>query len=366
MKRFDERLKIPSWIGAIVLAGVLSSCNLAGTPDTSAPTVTGRTPSNAVLAPTNEPVTATFSEAIDVDTLTTSSFALTFGAVDTPVAGTVSFHSGTKTATYTPTVPLAVSTMYTATLSTDITDVAGNPLDDVETWTFTTEDIAAAVTGAVELASAGDFVLLAKAGISTTGSTLVTGDIGVSPIALTAVTGFNETLDASGEFATSALVVGRIYAANLEVPTPTLMTAAISDMETAYTDAAGRTMPDETEYAAGLIGGRNLAPGLYTWGTAVDIDTDLTLTGNATDVWILQIAQDLTLANGVSVKLAGGALPENVFWQVAGDVTLGTTSVMNGIVLSKTAVVMNTGASLTGRAYAQTEITLDAATVTQP
>ncbi len=144
------------------------------------------------------------------------------------------------------------------------------------------------------------------------------------------------------------------------------MTTAISDMETAYTDAAGRTMPDATELAAGLIGGLVIEPGLYTWGTGVEINTDVTLTGSATDVWILQIAQDLTLANDISVFLAGGALAENVFWQVAGQVTLGTGSSMHGVVLSKTAIVMETGAVFGGRAFAQTEITLDAATVTQP
>jgi hypothetical protein len=144
------------------------------------------------------------------------------------------------------------------------------------------------------------------------------------------------------------------------------MTAAIGAMETAYTNAAGRTMPDSTELGAGSIGSLAIAPGLHTWSSAVNVNTDLTLTGDATDVWVFQIAQDLTVANNVSVLLAGGAVPENVFWQVAEQVTLGTTAVLHGIVLSQTAIVMTNGAVLTGRAYAQTEITLDAASVTQP
>lgn len=364
MIRFDERLRIPAWIAAIVLAGVLASCNMGNTPDTTAPTVLETTPSGLVVAPTNEPVTATFSEEIDASTLTTSTFTLA-GPGPVLVEGSVAFDAATDTATYTPDVALDVATAYTATLSTDVTDVAGNPLEAAVSWTFTTDAVAAA-TNTVPLSSAGNFVLLSKAGISTIGVTAITGDIGVSPIDLTAVTGFSQTLDASGEYATSALVDGRIYAANLTPPTPALMTTAIGDMEIAYTNAAGRTMPDETELAAGLIGGLTLAPGLYTWGTDVLVSTDVTLTGNATDVWILQIAQDLTVANGVSVLLDGGALPENVFWQVAGQATLGTTATMHGIILSKTAVVMATGANLTGRAYAQTEITLDANSVTQP
>jgi hypothetical protein len=365
MIRFDERLKVPTWIAAIALAGVLSSCNLTGTPDTTAPTVVETTPSGLAVAPTNEPVTARFDEEIDAATLTTTSFALTTGLAATPVAGSVAFDAATDTATYTPDLALDVATTYTATLSTDVTDVAGNPLEAPVAWTFTTDAVAAAI-GAVPLGSAGDFVLLAKAGISTTGVTAITGDIGVSPVALTGVTGFDETLDASGTFATSDLVLGRIYAANLTPPTPTLMTAAIGAMETAYTNAAGRTMPDSTELGAGSIGSLPIPPGLHTWSSAVNVNTDLTLTGDATDVWVFQIAQDLTVANNVSVLLAGGAVPENVFWQVAEQVTLGTTAVLHGIVLSQTAIVMTNGAVLTGRAYAQTEITLAAASVTQP
>lgn len=364
MIRFDERLKIPAWIATVVLAGVLSGCNLGGTPDTTAPTVLETTPVGA-SAVTNEPVAATFSEPIDAATLTAASFTLTSGAVATPVAGSVAFDAATDTAVYTPTLALTVATEYTATLSTDVADVAGNALEEAVSWTFTTDAVAAA-TGPVALASAGDFVLLSKAGISTTGATFVGGDIGVSPIARTAITEFDETLDASGAFATSELVLGNVYAADLAPPTPTLMTAAIGAMETAYADAAGRSMPDSTEFGEGSIGSLAIEPGLHAWSSAVDVATDLTLSGSATDVWVFQIAQDLTIANGVSVLLAGGALPENVFWQVAGEATLGTTSVLHGIVLGKTAIVMNTGATLNGRGYAQTEITLGAASVTQP
>ena len=363
MIRFDERLRIPAWIATIVLAGVLASCTTGGTPDTTAPTVLETTPSSVGVAATNEPVTATFSEAIAVATLATG-FTLTSPG-DVVVPGSVSFDAATDTAIYTPTLALAVGTLYTASPSTDVADVAGNPLAQPETWTFTTDAVAAA-TDAVVLGSAGDFVLLSKAGITTTGVTAITGDIGVSPIDATALTGFGATLDISGTFATSALVTGRIYAANYTPPTPSIMTAAVSAMETAYTDAAGRTKPDSTEFGEGNIGSLTIEPGLHTWSTGVAINTDLILTGDATDVWILQIAQDLTVANGVSVLLDGGALPENVFWQVAGQATLGTTATMHGILLSKTAVVMANGANLTGRAYAQTEITLDANSVTQP
>jgi hypothetical protein len=218
----------------------------------------------------------------------------------------------------------------------------------------------------VPLGSAGDFAILAKSGISTTGTTAIVGDIGVSPIAATAITGFGLIMNSSNQFSTSSLVTGKVYAANYAVPTPVKMTTAVSDMQIAYTNAAGRKLPDYTELGAGNIGGMTLTPGLYKWGTGVIIPTNVTLSGGSNDVWIFQIAQTLTVSNGVHVNLSGGAQAQNIFWQVAGQTTLGTTSVFNGNILGKTAIVLNTGAKLNGRALAQTAVTLDANTVIKP
>jgi len=218
----------------------------------------------------------------------------------------------------------------------------------------------------VNLGSAGNFVILTKTGISTTGTTLITGNIGVSPIAATGITGFGLVMDSSNEFATSSLVTGKVYASDYAPPTPATMTTAISDMETAYTDAAGRTLPDYTELGAGDIGGMTLTPGLYKWGTGVTIPTDVTLSGGVDDVWIFQIAKGLDISAGKHVILSGGAQAKNIYWQVAEQTTLGTTSVINGNVLDQTAIVLNTGATLNGRALAQTAVTLDANRVTFP
>jgi hypothetical protein len=216
---------------------------------------------------------------------------------------------------------------------------------------------------AVDLGTAGNFVILAKSGISTIGTTSIVGDIGVSPIDSTAITGFGLILDSSNVFSTSSLVTGKVYASNYAVPTPTVMTTAVSDMETAYTDAAGRTLPDYVELGAGNIGGMTLAPGLYKWSTGVIIPTDVILSGSSTDVWIFQIAQTLDISSGKHVNLSGGAQAKNIFWQVAGKTTLGTTSEFNGNILDQTAIVLNTGATLNGRALAQTAVTLDSNTI---
>jgi hypothetical protein len=219
----------------------------------------------------------------------------------------------------------------------------------------------------VDLGSAGGFAVLAKTGISTTGTTAITGDIGVSPAAATFITGFGLIMDASGQFSSSSLVTGKVYAADYAVPTPTKMTAAVSDMQTAYTAAAGRTLPDYTELYAGDVTGQTLTPGLYKWGTAVLVSAGgVTISGSASDVWIFQIAQNLTVANGAIVTLSGGAQPSNIFWQVAGQVTLGTTAAMKGIILCQTLIEVQTGATLSGRALAQTAVTFDANSVTVP
>ena len=115
---------------------------------------------------------------------------------------------------------------------------------------------------------------------------------------------------------------------------------------------------------AGKIGGLTIAPGLYKWSTGVTITTSLTLSGGPNDVWIFQIAKGLKEGNGAIITLKGGAQAKNIFWQVAGKVTLGTTASFKGTILCKTAIVMNTGAKLTGRALAQTAVTLDADAVT--
>ncbi len=219
----------------------------------------------------------------------------------------------------------------------------------------------------VNLGTAGDFVILAKTGISTTGTTQITGDIGISPAAASFITGFGLIADASNTFSTSSLITGKVYAANYAPPTPTKMTTAVGDMETAYTNAAGRTSPNYTELYTGDVTGKTLTPGLYKWSTGVLVSAaGVTISGTASDVWIFQIAQNLTVANGANVTLSGGALAANIFWQVAGQVTLGTTAAMKGIILCQTQIAMNTGATLNGRALAQTAVTLVANTVTKP
>jgi len=218
----------------------------------------------------------------------------------------------------------------------------------------------------VNLGTSGNYVILAKSGISTVPPSAVTGDIGVSPITSSAITGFSLILDSSGQFSTSSQITGKAYAPDYASPTPVNLTTAVGDMQTAYTDAAGRTLPDYTELGSGNIGGKTLAPGLYKWSTDVTIPTDVTISGGSNAVWIFQIAGNLSIAGATSVLLSGGAQPRNIFWQVAGGVgvDLGTTSQFQGTILAAAGINLETGASITGRLLAQTAVTLDANAIT--
>ncbi|MCJ7463855.1 MAG: ice-binding family protein [Thermoplasmata archaeon] len=220
----------------------------------------------------------------------------------------------------------------------------------------------------VDLGAADNYVILAASAITATAGTYVTGDLGISPAAASDMTGFGLVLDGLGTFSTSSIVSGSIYASDYASPTPSNLITAVSNMMAAYNDSANRITPDEINSgAAGDIEGLTIVPGLYNWTTGVQVSTgSVTFSGTASDIWILQINGGLTLASGTAVALIGGADPAHIFWQVSGQVTLETTSVMKGIILCKTAIVMNNGATLEGRALAQTAVTMDANAVAPP
>jgi hypothetical protein len=220
-----------------------------------------------------------------------------------------------------------------------------------------------------DVAAAGSYVVLAKTGITNvTGSSITGGSLGLSPAAASFITGFSLTADSTNMFSTSASVVapGKIYASNYTPPTPSNLTTAVLKMQTAYADAAGRTNPDHLNLGSGNIGGQTLAPGLYTWGTGVTIPTDVTIAGGANDVWIFQISKDLDVTSAKNVILSGGANAKNIYWQVAGKVTIHANAHFEGIILCQTAITLQTTASLHGRALAQSLVAIDNNAITAP
>ena len=324
------------------------------------PTVTVTNPlNNATGVARNKVVAITFSEAMTSSTINTTTFTLKQGT--TALAGTVTYAG--MTATFKPTVLLLAATVYTATITTGAKDLADNALAANSEFTFTTSG-SLSTLAVVDLGAAGNYVILAKTAISNISTSAVTGDLGLSPAATSYVTGLSIT-NATG-YATSAQVTGKIFAADMADPTPINLTTAVDNMITAYTDAAGRPSPDFSELGTGDIGGLTLTPGLYKWTNTVTLPSHVTISGGANDVWIFQIAGNLTMSSAVNITLIGGAQAKNIFWQVAGTATLGTTSHFEGILLSMTGITIQTGASFHGRALAQTAVVLDGNAVTKP
>lgn len=205
------------------------------------------------------------------------------------------------------------------------------------------------VHATIELAGISSLVVLAGSSISSTGATVITGDLGLSPG--TSVGGFppgivNGTIRINDEIATLAK----------------------ADLTTAYNDAAGRTSTDIVTLS-GNIGGLTLTPGLYKSTSSLAVSSgDLTFDamGDENAIFIIQIATTLTTTSDRKVILSGGAKSTNIFWQVGSSATFGTTTVFKGVVMAMQSITLNTGASVEGRVLARTgAITMAGNTITK-
>ena len=247
-----------------------------------------------------------------------------------------------------------------------------DPLERTATLTLTTQDDVVTVytvlfepaTPIVLLNRAKPYVIVAQTGVSTATTSIITGDIALSPAPASYLTGFSLVMGAEGTYATSSQVTGQLFASDYMTPTPTFLTTVIADMALAYEDAASRE-PHHHELFAGDLSGQTLRPGVYRYAGSVLINTDLTFEGNADDVFIIQIAGSLTMAANIHITLLGGVQASHVFWQVADTVAIGSDAHFVGIVLAKTNIAIGTNASVLGALYAQTAVTLDAASVTR-
>lgn len=227
--------------------------------------------------------------------------------------------------------------------------------------------------GCVSLGTAANYVILAKTGVSTVPNSVVTGNVGLSPAARGFLTGWSLITEPTDTGFTSAQVTGNLYAAdNVGGTTSVSLTTAVGDMQTAYTAAAGMATAGGGLTTAcpgsGNFGGQTLVAGVYTCGVSIGIATatNLVLSGSATDVWVIKTTGNVTQAAATQVQLTGGALAKNVFWQVAGSVDIGTTALMQGVILGQTLINMQTGATENGRLLAQTAVTLNQNTITAP
>ena len=209
-------------------------------------------------------------------------------------------------------------------------------------------ETAFAATPIVNLGTAASYAVLAGTTITNTGSSVISGDIGLSPG--TSITGFPPGVQSSG--------VTHIADAQALL--------AENDLTAAYLDAAGRT-PFNT--VSGDLGGTTLVPGVYKSASSLALTGALTLNGGGDNsaVFVFQAGSTLTTATGSSVILENGAQACNVFWQVGSSATLGTTTRFSGTILSLTSATLDTGATLAGRVLARNgAVTIDGGSVTVP
>lgn len=366
------------WLMAPVLSIFLVACG--GGQDTilgtggiapvasSAPTVKLVNPADAATdVATNTTVKATFSEAMDPNTINAANFTLTSSAGK--VDGTVSVNALNTVATFVPSAKLTIDTKYTATVSTGATDLAGNPLANSKVWTFTTGLTDAltppSATPLVDLKMAEPFGTFGgTAGMTNTGTlTIINGDIGTIATGTSMVTGFHDTY---GDIYTETpanigAVNGKIYTCTTSTTGPTstgvnapacdLATQALQDARTAYLALQG--MPAGSDPGAGNLANLTLVPGTYTAtsGSFMIEGGDLTLDaqGDANATWVFQMATTLTVggpgaAAPQSIILAGGAQAKNVFWQVGSTATINAAGggTMVGTIIAEAGVKIST------------------------
>jgi hypothetical protein len=313
---------------------------------------TGNPPSVILVTPAgsssgvclNSVATATFNEAMNPATINTNTFTIAPG-----ITGTVTLDATDKVATFTPSASFAVSTTYTAMISTGAQSAGGTPLAANYPWSFTTSS--QACQPPVPLGTAANYGILGAATVTNTGLTVITGEnLGLSPGS--SVTGF---------------------------PPGVLTPPAIEDI----TDpAAAQAQLDATiayNYMAGLplgaalpsdLSGLTLTPGLYKNASTVALNSGtvtLDAQGNSNAVFIFQIGTTLTTIGNTQVLLTGGAQAANVYWQVGSAATLGTYSTFEGTIIALQSVTLQTGATLVGRALALNgAVTMDTNMVTAP
>jgi hypothetical protein len=331
------------------------------TPNAVAPTITSTNPpSAAVNVPIDKSVNATFSKAMDPTMITNATFTLAVAGGGATVNGTVAYDPASQIATFTPSANLAANTQYTATISNMVKDLSGNSLATgaaPNPWSFTTSGVVGTGPAAINLGAAGSFAVMAAATITSTGLTLINGDVGLRP--------------GTAQGIPAGQVNGTIH-----INDP-VVTKAQADLLAAYSDAVNRTI--NAQALPANIGGLTFAPGLYINASSVLLlgagsnnNVTLDAQGDPNAVFLFKMGSTLTTAPGSQMILAGGAKAANIFWQVGSSATIDTTTLFQGNVLAAVSITLNAGAIVEGRMFAGSDgtasgaVTLDSNTITVP
>lgn len=291
----------------------------------------------------NQNVTATFSEAMNSATISTTTFTIMEGL--NPVSGVVSYAA--NTATFNPNSDFVAGKTYTAKITNGVQNVGGTNMASDYVWSFTIPTVA--VVPFVDLKFAGRFGILSGVGVSNNaGASVINNmDVGIYPGARSSVTGFPP----------ATIVNGNIYAADDGGATAAMLNQAKLDLVAAYLFVEGATSPAPAT-VSGDQGGKTLAPGIYkSTSTLLIQNGDLTLDaqGNPNAVFIFQVASAFTTVGGAggSIILSGGAQAKNIYWQTGSSATIGTYTNFYGNVLALQSITMGAYSNAVGRMLAQ-------------
>lgn len=198
----------------------------------------------------------------------------------------------------------------------------------------------------VPLGTAGAFAVLASSAVTNTGTSVIAGDVGVSPG--TAITGFPP---------------GVLIFPATQHPGDGTAAAAQSALALAYMNASNQA---STQNLSGQdLGGKTLGPGVYTFNSSAQLTGTLTLSG--TGFYIFQIGSTLTTASASVVAAINGADAASIFWQVGSSATLGTGSTFIGNILADISITTTTSVAMAGRLLALNgAVTMDTISLTYP
>ena len=340
------------------------------TTDAAAPTITLTNPANAGSnVPLNSGVNAQFSEPMDQATINSTTFTLQTTPSGPVLGGSFSYDPQSNIATFTPSSNLAPSTQYTATVTTGAMDLAGIALAPggvPNPWTFTTGTTLAPT--AVNLGAAASFGIASRAGLTSTGVTVVNGDIALHPTPTcsdsTGNAGASQTcLVKTYSSPTGMTVNGSIYWAGDPFDNGATANKVTNDLNAAWVEGRAKVDTQATGALLGELGaptpGKVITPGVYheeALGMAAGNIAIFDAQNDANAVFIIKVNSSFTdsgvLLNKTEIRLANGAQARNIWFLTGLDITIGSGTTWNGNILAGRTATINDGSTVNGRVLA--------------
>ncbi|MBE0493134.1 MAG: Ig-like domain-containing protein [Thiomicrospira sp.] len=346
-----------------------------GTADLDAPTITLTNPADLDTdVPLNKTINATFSEEMRQATITATNYTVMETATQVNVPGTVSYDVQHHIASFVPSSNLSPDTDYTVTVSDAVEDLAGNALQagvSPNPWTFRTgETVVEPQALAINLGVAESFGIASRAGLTTTGVTVVNGDIALYPEAsctdATGNAGASQTCLVKTYVSSTGMTVnGSIYWAGDPYDDGATALAVTNDLNTAWVEGKNKADTFATGFLGGELGasslpdGKILLPGVYheaALGLAAGNTVTFDAEGDPNAIFIIKIDSSFVdsgiVGNETEVKLANGAQARNI-WFIAGlDITIGQGTTWYGNILAGRTATINSGSAVSGRVLA--------------